>query len=576
MLVATDPSNGAVLSEAPEKVTLTFNESVEVSLGAVRVFDHTSRRVDGGVVRRSGGNPATVEVDLIPTGPGTYLVAWHVVSADSHPVQGSFVYRVSGGDTREGVVTPTALSALERTGRAAAAAQFATRLGAYVFAVLLVGPLGLVVLLWPEGRRSRRASRIAWTGWSGSVATSLAAIVAQGAYAGGVSFVTAASPEVVRSVLSTRFGTAAALRIGALALLAVPMVRLFRPAQTAKPPALSDEGDSAGNAAAEPARTHTPKPDEPHVGPDAVLATSPKSSPLTGQPVLTTRLRLGVTLSTAAFLTTFPPTGHAGARRPVVVSVALDAVHIVAASLWLGGIVVLLACVMTSEGRVFERVVRRFSTLAMVCVVAIVGTGVLQAFAQTGSMEAIRTPYGGLLIAKVVAVVALLGAGYLSRSWVRSLATARKRGESDPDKRELRSNLLAELGLAVVVLAITTGLASSQPGRAAVSRPFSATLQAKDYSLTVLVDPGRKGRNTLHLISVRPDGREHRVEEMRARISMPAKGIGALEVDLQRAGEGHFIAPDLEVPLEGEWQLYVVSRTGEFDADQLLVVVPVR
>ena len=74
---------------ADARVSLRFDESVEVRLGAVEVVSGAGQRVDLGVVTHPGGNATAVEVALrTPLAEGSYLVLWRVVSADSHPVSG--------------------------------------------------------------------------------------------------------------------------------------------------------------------------------------------------------------------------------------------------------------------------------------------------------------------------------------------------------------------------------------------------------------------------------------------------------------------------------------------------------
>src|SRR5919198_3358471 len=86
-LVAATPSHGSVLPTAPQEVSLTFSEPVEVVGDGVAVVGPDGGRVDPGTVRRP--RPEVVSVSLpgvvAVTRQGAYTVAWHVVSADSRP-----------------------------------------------------------------------------------------------------------------------------------------------------------------------------------------------------------------------------------------------------------------------------------------------------------------------------------------------------------------------------------------------------------------------------------------------------------------------------------------------------------
>lgn len=54
-LLSSDPQPGAVLDAAPAHVTLTFNEAVEISLRAIRLFDGTGSSIAISTARHPGG-----------------------------------------------------------------------------------------------------------------------------------------------------------------------------------------------------------------------------------------------------------------------------------------------------------------------------------------------------------------------------------------------------------------------------------------------------------------------------------------------------------------------------------------
>ena len=92
-LVSSTPANDEVLQRAPERVTIRFNEAVESAFGSVRVFDGAARRVDEGNTTRPNADAVSVALRSgLPR--GTYTVAWRVVSADSHPIHGAYLFHV--------------------------------------------------------------------------------------------------------------------------------------------------------------------------------------------------------------------------------------------------------------------------------------------------------------------------------------------------------------------------------------------------------------------------------------------------------------------------------------------------
>ena len=93
VLIATEPAKDTVVQESPSRVLLRFDEPVETALGSIRVFDAAGERVDAeGITRRT---PREVAVAVEGTlERGTYTVAWRVISADSDPIRGAFVFHV--------------------------------------------------------------------------------------------------------------------------------------------------------------------------------------------------------------------------------------------------------------------------------------------------------------------------------------------------------------------------------------------------------------------------------------------------------------------------------------------------
>jgi copper transport protein len=94
-LIRSNPTDGAVLAQAPGRVTLQFSEPVETSLGAISVLDANLRQIQIG--RLAHPAPDTITAALPPLPRGSYLVTWRVVSADTHAVHGTLVFSIGTG-----------------------------------------------------------------------------------------------------------------------------------------------------------------------------------------------------------------------------------------------------------------------------------------------------------------------------------------------------------------------------------------------------------------------------------------------------------------------------------------------
>src|SRR6185312_2862979 len=91
----TSPQRGAVVRTQPAQVSFRFDEAVEGTFGAVRVYDGTGRRVDAGDAFHPGGRGPVMAVHLKPQLPaGTYTATYRVVSADGHIVSSGFVFSI--------------------------------------------------------------------------------------------------------------------------------------------------------------------------------------------------------------------------------------------------------------------------------------------------------------------------------------------------------------------------------------------------------------------------------------------------------------------------------------------------
>src|SRR5689334_5736658 len=101
VLLGTSPDNGATLATAPREIVLRFNEPVSpISLTIVGRGGQAAIP-SGAIASRNEEVHAAMPGDLQP---GSYIVSYRVVSADSHPISGSFLFAVGAPSG----ATPTA------------------------------------------------------------------------------------------------------------------------------------------------------------------------------------------------------------------------------------------------------------------------------------------------------------------------------------------------------------------------------------------------------------------------------------------------------------------------------------
>ncbi|UWE13483.1 copper resistance CopC/CopD family protein [Actinacidiphila bryophytorum] len=175
-------------------------------------------------------------------------------------------------------------------------------------------------------------------------------------------------------------------------------------------------------------------------------------------------------------------------------------------------------------------------------------------------------------------------------------AREKKARNADPARSALRRSVLAEAGIAVVLLTVTTILSGSQPGRAAEEQKALATAPAagaapgvtapaqgasQDATLRIPFDtggPGGKGTAdltlsparagssaTVHLELTAPGGLPLKAAEVRLSFTLPAQKLGPLDAKVTTFGAGHWIASGVQLPLAGAWQVAVTVRTSDID-----------
>ena len=154
-LLSSDPADGTSLAAAPATVTLRFSEHVQVDPDAVRVVNESGGRVDMADAHTVGAGDTVMAGLHGALATGTYLVSWHVISADTHPVSGGFNFGVG--------VVPAAYRAAGVGVSGLDVVGAAGRTLVYAGLVLAVGVGAFLAAVWPAGRSRRRYRRL--LGW---------------------------------------------------------------------------------------------------------------------------------------------------------------------------------------------------------------------------------------------------------------------------------------------------------------------------------------------------------------------------------------------------------------------------
>jgi putative copper export protein len=161
--------------------------------------------------------------------------------------------------------------------------------------------------------------------------------------------------------------------------------------------------------------------------------------------------RLALPLALAA-LVPHALAGHA--LHSPLVAVPAVVTHVVAAALWVGGLL-MLGWLALRHRKTWAAVLPHYSALALGCVVVLALSGTLAALQRLDSFDQLfNTGYGDLVLLKAVALVVLVALGALQRRRVvRQGAGARG--------SDVVLLVGTELTLMMLVLAVATGLAQT-------------------------------------------------------------------------------------------------------------------
>jgi copper transport protein len=546
-LLGTSPQSGSTVATQPGEVIFKFNQAVGGTLGAVRVYDAQGVEVDDLDVGHPDGEQHWMGVGLKAHLPdGTYTATYRVISADTHIVYGGLVFNIghAGAAPR---FTVAGLIGRSRSGTVTAVAFGIARGLDYLSLALLLGGLAFLAVAWLPALRAVAGAQPRWSDASRAfarrlrglfavavvlgVAVSVLGVLLQGASAAGVSLWASLNDLIVQNTLESRFGQVWGLR--AIVWLAL----------------------AAGLAL-------TPAPPR----------------------WLVALIGLGV-----AYLVITPAlAGHASIQSPTGVFFAADVLHVLAASVWVGGVACLLVALPAAtrrlegpeRGRLLLAVLARFSPLALGAVVAIAVTGAVQAYIDVRSVEGlVHSTYGALILVKTALLVCLIGLGWVNRERVIP-ALKRIVGAGGPPGGVgvlARRSLRAELALMLCVFGVTAALVGYAPPIDAASGPFSINTTLGPAELEMTVEPARVGLNTIHLylIDARDGAQFTATRELVVKALLPAKGIGPLALQPNLSGPGHYTLNSAQLSPGGTWEIQITDRVSEFDEYSRTVKVPI-
>jgi len=499
-LLSSFPADQELLAVAPTEIVLQFTETIDPIEPGIRLVDNNGDDVEIGAVDQSVGTDRMRASVPDSLADGTYVVAWQGVSADSHRVRGSFTFSVGVPSS----VTPGVLDGLFDGAVDSSSDDILLGIGRFVSYAgvgLLVGGLVLAVALTPSVIGTRRVGV-------------LLVGAAELAFVGTLWMVAAQANLIGGSFLS--WGAVADTQSGQWWIARLVVIALF-----------------------------------------GVSIALRSRFAVRGGVVVVSALGLGVLAVVAAG-------GHAISGDSIVLGFVSTLVHLVAMSIWFGGLALVLLAPPPGQ---FWQTVTRFSPWALGSVVALAVSGGVNAWRQLGSPGGLTdSSYGRWLVIKLVLVVLVVGVAAFSRRTVHT--------RGDDASTLVRRSVGFEIAGVVLILGATAGLVNSPPP---IDTPEIVSVSAVVGARVAQVElePAVTGGTEMHVYITSPSGALDRADEISVTVELPEQNLPPFDVEVFPAGVNHVVGANLNLPVAGSWTFEVTARYGEFDEVVFSVQIPV-
>lgn len=602
LLQRSDPPANAALSAAPGRVELWFNEPLDPAFSTASVLGPSGKRVSGAPSFSPDGRRMTVPLEALP--PGRFTVRWRVLSTvDGHTTGGAYGFTVrlpaaASGPPGPPVATtpaapPTAVPEPVVQTDPPALPLILVRWVGYLAAVLLAGaalfrPAILAPALRtmdPDGARllERVASARLHTLTAGTAAVLLASLILE-VVLRTAALVEASLLEVLtgghlwRFLLETSPGWSISIRAamaGILLLPATPRGRLLAAASMVWVVLAGGLAALLGGPSGLAG---------PHLA-LIVLVAAVYGLVVVLLAVISPQvpdLRLPdlpwvPPLAAAGLLAGLPIAAHAWGSGPG--AVLADWLHLLAASLWIGGLACLLVVLLAvfrdrdpgAAAQAARALVPHASRMAALGLAVLLLTGLYGARMHVpGWQAAVGTDYGRILLLKILLVVPLAALGAVNRFGLRprieGFATGVGAAAGAPRVLARFVGLVrGEVALGAGILLVVTALTVTPPARVTAPPPVPTALRlagvAGEMRMVLTIDPARSGMNWVEVqVTGREGGPADEGTGASIRLTRLDASRPAAVVELAPRDPGRFVATGglrLEV---GWWFIEVVVR----------------
>ncbi|MBC6974805.1 copper resistance protein CopC [Bacillus sp. Xin] len=516
-IVKSNPSENETLEKVPSAVRIEFDEILQSSnFNTVFVRNASGKRVDLKDAHVDKKNPKLLKVGVKQDIPnGTYSIQWKAISADGHLIQGVIPFRIGAEAKGESSIQA------EEFGYFPQLDMLLERGILYTSFSLYIGVLFFNLIMY-KGNSSKvqsRSQKLIWASLFGIFISLLFSLPLQAKVNADVSWVDAFQPALLKETLQLSV-------FGPVWMIQMTLVILLI------------------------AFTYF-----------ALKRGKLSSFKAWAIPIL---LFVGLLIIKAM-------NSHAYGLKYKVIAVIMDFLHLLAASLWIGGLSAIVLLLPKEEGNEkwakYWNTTKSFSPWAIGAVIVIFVTGLFNSTFFIPTIHSLfDTNYGLALLTKFLLFISMgiLGLIHYVRGRMRK-------------EKKLGATVKVEFGIGITIFIIVAFLTNIQTPPMPPTGPFTGSEKIDNgYELTLQVSPNKVGMNTFRIDLKDTNGQP--VTDME-QIVLTTK---SLEMDMGKGtfrvspvSPGLYQAEGMYINMTGEWNIHVHGLTkalNSFDTDFKFIV----
>lgn len=533
----SNPAPNALLDELPDNLIIQFNEPIVANLSRIDLLTHSGEAVATGPLQLIDANGRTAAISLPDLEQGAYLVSWQVLSGvDGHTTSGtfSFGYGVAAAAVSSENTVTAQLSALSAAARWLTLTGIALLMGLFAFRLLVWNPIMADVAL--EAEEEALDLKLAQIG----IRIGIGGIMLVGLGLVLIFIDQNKTYDLLQTAnlqawMATRFGTMWLVRFLLLALS--------------------------------------------HFNLSLFVDVKNGRKELRGW-----EWWLGFVLAVGLSLTVALISHSAALTEETMQSILVDWVHVLAGTIWVGGLIFLAVSLwqaryLQNEARSWLNLslMLNFSAIAAISVGLLLTSGGYLAGKHVGGWtELVGTAYGLMLLGKIGMALLTIAIAGINLIFVKPrLSAAYEEPENGRTPQTLsRFNRLvwAEMSIALLILAAAGVLTDLQRG---VDAPLLAdapgqttvTQSAEDLQVEMTIEPALVGANTYDILIIDEDGNPvANALDVSVRYTFLGQSLGSSTGQAESLGNGRYRLEGSYISLIGTWQVEVsIRRPDMFD-----------